>query len=551
MTLSEYKANLQGIGLGDIKSLEESVVPRYIDMMFIEQEENLNVYLNENVISFNKLPEERVEYISNLVEQNKFGSALSLIIKESTCKSKSLNEVVELVEKINDNLYLNESEVVEDWSLDADKNDLKKSKIKNMISEGNKLFIETEFYKKRYIIEVETNRALINRCINKYRILGENYSKLILAEIYNVTKLSVHKSNLGLLETEAKQTLEEAPMEYVGATALTGAEKYSDNVLKIEFIDKKGILQTALIQMDPNKLAEYDETVEVLASFVNDTVESMSFEELSFDAAAEKSKYIYDELLSYATPKGITNRRSTKQKSDMFAQSVSSQKKGIQVVPIDLDVKIVQSKEEAEPLLQSGEAIMVDGHAVYNYHLLLTVAAEDSSVKRIDLKLKDKLKSFWSLEDWFDALLEEMPTIPVDGSITFQDALNKSKEFMEQLVRDADLGDVKPFTDFETIKWKQQEDAGTFQSCDVPAKLDQDNEVQISVIAESIQLNINPQIADLISRGFEPDNQGYLKRFGKYLIREGQQLTLKSKRDLWNEDGSVIDPEIDLVHIAD
>lgn len=550
MTLSEYKANLQDIGLGDLKSLEESVIPRYIDSMFVEQNENLNVYLNENSLIFNCLPEEKLNHVISLVEQNKFGSALSLIIKESSCKSKSLDQIVNLVDKINDNLYLNESEILEDWAIDVTKNDLKRSKIKNMISEGNKLFIETEFYKKKYIIEVETNKALINRCKTKFNLLGENYSKLILAEIYNVTKLNIHKSNLGLVEVEKRKPLEEAPMEYSGTTAITSVEKYSDNVIKIEFLDKNSVLQSALIQLDPKKLAADEETLEGLVSYTNDIIEAMVQED-NFTQAVNKSKEIYSEILQYATPKGITNRRSTKEKRDIYSQSVSAQKKGIQVVPVDIDVKIVQSKEEAAPLLKTGEAIIVDGQAVWNYHLLLAVASEDGSVKRIDLTLKDKLKSFWSLEDWFSALLEELPDVPTDGSITFQEALQRTQEFMEQIVRDAVLGDVKPFTDWFSVKWKQQEDAGCMQVGDVPAKVDQDTEVQIPTIAESIQLEMNPQIVDLISRGFEPDNQGYLKRFGKYLMREGEQLTLKTANQLWNDDGSVKNPEIDLVHIAD
>lgn len=550
MTLSEYKANLQDIGLEDLKSLEESVIPRYIDSMFVEQNENLNVYLNENSLIFNCLPEEKLNHVVSLVEQNKFGSALSLIIKESSCKSKSLDQIVNLVDKINDNLYLNESEILEDWAIDVTKNDLKRSKIKNMVSEGNKLFIETEFYKKKYIIEVETNKALINRCKTKFNLLGENYSKLILAEIYNVTKLNIHKSNLGLVEVEKRKPLEEAPMEYSGTTAITSVEKYSDNVIKIEFLDKNSVLQSALIQLDPKKLASDEETLEGLVSYTNDIIEAMVQED-NFTQAVNKSKEIYSEILQYATPKGITNRRSTKEKRDVYSQSVSAQKKGIQVVPVDIDVKIVQSKEEAAPLLKTGEAIIVDGQAVWNYHLLLAVASEDGSVKRIDLTLKDKLKSFWSLEDWFSALLEELPDIPTDGSITFQEALQRTQEFMEQIVRDAVLGDVKPFTDWFSVKWKQQEDAGCMQVGDVPAKVDQDTEVQIPTIAESIQLEMNPQIVDLISRGFEPDNQGYLKRFGKYLMREGEQLTLKTANQLWNDDGSVKNPEIDLVHIAD
>lgn len=550
MTLSEYKANLQDIGLEDLKSLEESVIPRYIDSMFVEQNENLNVYLNENSLIFNCLSEEKLNHVVSLVEQNKFGSALSLIIKESSCKSKSLDQIVNLVDKINDNLYLNESEILEDWAIDVTKNDLKRSKIKNMVSEGNKLFIETEFYKKKYIIEVETNKALINRCKTKFNLLGENYSKLILAEIYNVTKLNIHKSNLGLVEVEKRKPLEEAPMEYSGTTAITSVEKYSDNVIKIEFLDKNSVLQSALIQLDPKKLASDEETLEGLVSYTNDIIEAMVQED-NFTQAVNKSKEIYSEILQYATPKGITNRRSTKEKRDVYSQSVSAQKKGIQVVPVDIDVKIVQSKEEAAPLLKTGEAIIVDDQAVWNYHLLLAVASEDGSVKRIDLTLKDKLKSFWSLEDWFSALLEELPDIPTDGSITFQEALQRTQEFMEQIVRDAVLGDVKPFTDWFSVKWKQQEDAGCMQVGDVPAKVDQDTEVQIPTIAESIQLEMNPQIVDLISRGFEPDNQGYLKRFGKYLMREGEQLTLKTANQLWNDDGSVKNPEIDLVHIAD
>lgn len=551
MTLSEYKANLQGIGLGGIKSLEESVVPKYIDSMFVEQEENLNVYLNENVFSFNKLEEDTFNKVKTLVDQNKFGSALAVIIKESSCKSKSLDQVISMVNKINDNLYLNESEILEDWSVDVTKDDLKKSKIKNMVSEDNKLYIETELYNKKYILEVETNRALIKRCKTKYNLLGENYSKLILAEIYNVTKMGIHKSNLGLSALEESEPLEEAPMEYSGTTAITAVEKYSDNVIKIEFLDKNSILQSALIQLDPKKLAADEETLEGLVSYTNDIIEAMVQED-NFQQAVIKSKDIYSELLQYATPKGITNRRSTKEKRDIYSQSVSAQKKGIRCVPVDIDLKIVQSKEEAAPLLKTGEAIMVDGQAVWNYHLLLAVALEDGSVKRIDLTLKEKLKSFWSLEDWFQALLEELPDVPTDGSITFQEAIDRTTEFMEQIVRDAVLGDVKPFTDWFSVKWKTQE-CGTFQASDVPPKVDQgDNEEpEIPKLRESLELNMNPQIVDLISRGFEPDNQGYLKRFGKYLMREGQQLTLKTANELWNDDGSVKDESIDLVHIAD
>ena len=526
--------------------------------MFVEQaEEHTYLYLNDCKFRYNKLEEGEFNKISQAIEEGNFGYAVMLINAKSKldCSLKEANKIVsKMIKFVNDNLHLKESEgkkvLVEDWSRDFSRKTYKKAVIKNLkLAENGNVVAAIKDGSKSYLVEYKTNSRLASKVLGSFEYLGESYSRMILSDLVNVAS-TYHVTT----------RFDEAQNIGPGVYAITDIKAEEPDKLLITFVDAasgKEYKNTATVDLEVIKEDNY-ESLQAFVDSLNEEVDHLKFED-DLELAVESSADLLSEISGYLKPGiGFGQRISTGNKNTTYSDTAalaqdkkdaSGNKVTRKYVPVDLWY-VVQQGTQAQKGLQDGKYIKIDDQIVDNYRVKVYLLDQEGNAYVCAYEMKPNLREILSLEEWFNELLEEMPDVTPE-QITFDEAYEKTRPFVKQLAQDAVRGDIKKANDFDSGKWKVQEDAGCLQATDVPEKIDYKDELQVPTISESSELVLEAWLVDLVARGFEPDSEGYLTRGGKYLVRENNSLVIKHHSELWEQDGSPIDDTLDIVSILD
>lgn len=561
------------------------VFPRYLDEMFVTSLDDRTILcVNESVYTYNKLSEEDLSAIQQMVKDKAFGLALfklnsvsSLISEGNTLTPMDnvsrLRTVKRMLESLSHNIYIGtpltesyitsvkggdstlsimESEgrvfrshltnnigkkvVFEDWSRNLDMKNLGNTKIVSILREGDLTKINAQQGNEEYAVYLNISEKVHNQIKNTLEQVGPEFSRLMWD--------AVGKSKVVEYHRVSPMSLEEAQSLAGGPYAITDIQAGDDGVVYLTLVtkaDRKNEYKTS-VRIDPEVIQEFGSLQDYLEPYT-DELNTMK-KENDMDYAIKKSAEIISDLSADAVKNGWGKRVSTGNQNNAYVK-VNTQLD--QVVPIEIDYVFVPKNSDDPDAKDGADGV---GRIVSNA-ANLEVADREGNTYTIRYTLHPDVLEVEDIEDWVDEY--DLEISKIRDIKDFDEAYEKSRQILKYMALDATPGRKHPSKNGEKVIWTAKEEEG-FQVSDVPPK--EDYLKLIKPVNEMTQfsfeeLDVEPYLIELFQRGFEPDELGYLSRSGKYLIREGDSLKLRNYSQLWDSEGNPVDKNIDIVSIRD